>query len=157
MYPNLYHREPSVKEYKYPVIDSEDQDKDNPCIIYIPIPKNTQRLYVDPTGKYIICCGLLTSDIIIVSFEKVDVIFDKKLNESKDCIIAKFKIGLGPASTIFDNNGNAYTSLIYDSIICKWNIEKTIKGIDPVLQKLYIKSITGELTGTRCKIHSCNR
>ena len=94
MYPNLYHREPSVKEYKYPVIDSEDQDKDNPCIIYIPIPKNTQRLYVDPTGKY---------------------------------------------------------------IICKWNIEKTIKGIDPVLQKLYIKSITGELTGTRCKIHSCNR
>lgn len=131
--------------YDAPILDGRGN---NPYVLYIPIPKNPHGVNIDPTGKYVICCGKLSPTVSIISFDKIDAAFAGKLKDPRECVLAEPEIGLGPLHTAFDSEGNAYTSVFIDSVICKWNIEKAIKGENPIIQKLDVHYQVGHVNGT---------
>lgn len=132
--------------YFYHVLDGRIPK--NPYVLYIPIPKNPHGVNVEPKGRYAICCGKISPTVSILSFEKIDEAFAGKLNDPRECVVAEPEIGLGPLHTAFDKDGNAYTSLFIDSMVCKWNIEKAIKGLNPIITKLDIHYQVGHINGT---------
>src|ERR1022692_382607 len=95
-----------------PVIESE---KVPGVLTLIPVPKNPHGCNVTPDGKYVLASGKLSPTVTIIDAKTLK-------------IIAEPEVGLGPLHTTFDGRGNAYTSLVVDSQIVKWNIEKAIKG-----------------------------
>lgn len=150
---NLERIEAAIKEgkgKKYPGSDAPilDGRKKNPYVLYIPIPKNPHGVNVDPTGKYAICSGKLSPTVSVIPFEKIDAAFAGKITSPIDCVVAQPTVGLGPLHTAFDNKGNAYTSIFLDSVVTKWNIEKAIKGEDPVIEKLDVHYQVGHINGS---------
>ncbi|MCX7117904.1 MAG: TAT-dependent nitrous-oxide reductase [Legionellales bacterium] len=129
-----------------PVIDG--RIKNNPYVLYIPIPKNPHGVNVDPTGTYAICAGKLSPTVSIISLDKVDDFFAGKLTNPRDCVLAEPEVGLGPLHTAFDGRGNAYTSIFIDSVTTKWNIAKALKGENPVIQKLDVMYQPGHINGS---------
>lgn len=128
-----------------PILDGRGK---NPYVLYIPIPKNPHGVNVDPTGKYAVCSGKLSSTVSIVSFEKIDAAFAGMIDNPRDCVIAEPEVGIGPLHTAFDAEGNAYTSIFIDSVVCKWNIAKAVEGKNPIIQKLDVHYQVGHINGT---------
>lgn len=105
-------------------------------------PKSPHGADVTPDGKEIVVGGKLDTHATVYSFEKIKKLIDAKQYESKDQYgvpILKFQdsirgqaeIGLGPLHTVYDDKGNAYTSVFIESVVAKWSL-KDLKVIEKV-------------------------
>jgi nitrous-oxide reductase len=134
------------KETDAPIIDGRGK---NPYVLYIPVPKNPHGVNISPDGKYAICSGKLSPTATVVSLGKVADVFDGKISDPSECILAQPVLGLGPLHTAFDNKGNAYTTLFLDSVVCMWNINKAINGDkDYLIQKLDVHYQPGHINAS---------
>ena len=133
-----------IGKSRVPVLDGR---VGSPYTLYIPIPKSPHGVNVDPTGRYAVCAGKLSPTVSVVDLDKVDQAFDGKI-KPRDCVVAEPEVGLGPLHTAFDNKGNAFTSIFLDSVVTMWNIDKAIKGQNPVVQKLDVHYQIGHINAS---------
>jgi nitrous-oxide reductase len=110
---------------------------DHPGLVYfLPTPKSPHGVDVDPSGRYIVAGGKLSTIIPVFSFEKmIDAIESESFATDIDGIpVLNYNEllhgevenpGLGPLHTEFDGKGYAYTTAFISSEIVKWDIEKT--------------------------------
>ncbi len=105
-------------------------------------PKSPHGADVTPDGKEIVVGGKLDTHATVYNFEKIKKLIDAKQYESKDAYgvpVLKFQdtirgqaeIGLGPLHTVYDDKGNAYTSVFIESVVAKWSL-KDLKVIEKV-------------------------
>jgi nitrous-oxide reductase len=105
-------------------------------------PKSPHGCDVTPDGKEIIVGGKLDTHTTVYSFAKIKALIDEGKMEGKDAYgipILPFKdsirgqaeIGLGPLHTVFDDKGNAYTSVFIESVVAKWSL-KDLKVIEKI-------------------------
>ena len=95
-------------------------------------PKSPHGCDVTPDGKYVVVGGKLDTHATIFDVAKMKALIEAKKFEGKDVFglpIMSFKeaiqdqveIGLGPLHTVFDDKGNAYTSVFIESVVAKWS------------------------------------
>ncbi len=103
-------------------------------------PKSPHGCDVSPDGKDIVVGGKLDTHATVYDFAKVKALIEAKTYEGKDefgipilafkdAIRGQVEIGLGPLHTVFDDKGNAYTSVFLESTVAKWNL-KDLKLIE---------------------------
>jgi len=95
-------------------------------------PKSPHGCDVTPDGKGVVVGGKLDTHATIYDVAKMKTLIETKKFEGKDAFgipIMAFKdaiqgqveIGLGPLHTVFDDKGNAYTSVFIESVVAKWS------------------------------------
>jgi len=115
----------TVGDSKVPVIDGRHGSK---YTRYIPVPKSPHGLNTSPDGKYFVANGKLSPTVTVIEIDKLDDLFDGRLKDERDVVVAEPELGLGPLHTAFDGRGDAYTTLFIDSQIVKWNVADAIKA-----------------------------
>jgi len=101
-------------------------------LTFIAEPKSPHGCDVTPDGKGIVVGGKLDTHATVYEFEKIKALIQAGTFTGKDAYgvdVLDFKssirgqqdIGLGPLHTVFDDKGNAYTSVFLDSTVVKWN------------------------------------
>lgn len=96
-------------------------------ICYVFVFKNLYGVNVSLDGKYYVCLGKLLLMVILIEYDFVLKWFNGELKELCDCVVVEFEIGFGLLYIGFDNCGNVYIMLFFDSQIVKWNFEVVIK------------------------------
>jgi nitrous-oxide reductase len=102
-------------------------------LVFAPEPKSPHGCDVTPDGKYIVVGGKLDTHATIFDFEKIKALVDAKDFAGKDpygvpildfqkSIRGQIELGLGPLHTVFDDQGNAYTSMFVESTVAKWSL-----------------------------------
>jgi nitrous-oxide reductase len=97
-------------------------------------PKSPHGCDVTPDGTAIVVGGKLDTHATVFEFSKIKALIDDKKFEGKDAyglpilafkdaIRGQVEIGLGPLHTVFDNKGNAYTSVFIESKVAKWSLK----------------------------------
>jgi len=97
-------------------------------------PKSPHGCDVTPDGTGIVVGGKLDTHTTVYEFSKIkQMIADKKFEGKdafgipilpfKDSIRGQVEIGLGPLHTVFDDKGNAYTSVFIESKVAKWSLK----------------------------------
>ena len=95
-------------------------------------PKSPHGCDVTPDGKAVVVGGKLDTHATIYDIAKMKALIEAKKFEGKDVFgipIMAFKdtiqgqveLGLGPLHTVFDDKGNAYTSMFIESAVAKWS------------------------------------
>ncbi|MEW5853540.1 MAG: Sec-dependent nitrous-oxide reductase [Myxococcota bacterium] len=98
-------------------------------------PKSPHGVDVTPDGVDIVVGGKLDTHATVYSFEKIKGLIEAKKYEGKDvygipilpfkeAIRGQVEIGLGPLHTVYDNQGNAYTSVFLESAVAKWSLKE---------------------------------
>lgn len=101
-------------------------------LTFVPEPKSPHGADVTPDGKYVIVGGKLDTHATVYDFAKIKAQIDAKDYAGKDpygvpildfqkSIKGQVELGLGPLHTVFDDKGNAYTSMFVESKIAKWS------------------------------------
>jgi nitrous-oxide reductase len=101
-------------------------------LTFVPEPKSPHGSDVTPDGKFIIVGGKLDTHATVFDFAKIKALIDAKEYAGKDpygvpildfqkAIKGQVELGLGPLHTVFDDKGNAYTSMFVESKIAKWS------------------------------------
>ncbi len=101
-------------------------------LVLAPEPKSPHGADVTPDGKAIVVGGKLDTHATVFEMSKIKDLVAKGDFAGKDAygvnvldfqksIRGQKEIGLGPLHTVFDNKGNAYTSVFLDSTVVKWN------------------------------------
>lgn len=116
----------------------------------IPESKSPHGVDLVPHGEYIVVAGKLDPFVSIYSADKIKKAISEKTYDGKDTFgipILKYdsvieshtEVGLGPLHSVFDDKGNAYTSLFLDSKVVKWTLgppynppDKAWKVVDKV-------------------------
>ena len=104
----------------------------NKVLTLIGEPKSPHGCDVTPDGKAIIVGGKLDTHATVFEFSKIKALIEAGDYSGKDAfgipvldfqksIRGQQEIGLGPLHTVFDDKGNAYTSVFLDSTVVKWN------------------------------------
>jgi nitrous-oxide reductase len=119
-------------------------------LYFVPESKSPHGVDLVPGGEYIIVSGKLDPHVSAYSAEKIKKAIADENFEGKDpygipilkydaCLEAHIQTGLGPLHSVFDNQGNGYTSHFLDSTVVKWTIgppynppEKAWKVVDKV-------------------------
>ena len=107
--------------------------RDEGILFFVPESKSPHGCDLSPGGEYIITAGKLDPHVTAYSFAKIKKAIDEKNFDGKDRYgipILKYdavreayvEVGLGPLHTVFDDKGNAYTSLFLDSAIAKFTL-----------------------------------
>lgn len=102
-------------------------------VYYLPTPKSPHGVDVDPSGRYIVAGGKLSTVIPVHSFEKmISAIENERFVDEIDGIpVLEYEAviagevenpGLGPLHTEFDDKGYAYTTAFISSEIVKWEL-----------------------------------
>ena len=102
-------------------------------IYYLPTPKSPHGVDVDPSGRYIVAGGKLSTVIPVHSFEKmqqaiadeafVDEVGGIQVLDYEAVVAGEVENpGLGPLHTEFDDRGYAYTTAFISSEIVKWEL-----------------------------------
>jgi nitrous-oxide reductase len=117
---------------------------------FVPESKSPHGVDLVPGGEYVVVSGKLDPHVSVYSFEKIRKAIADRNFEGKDdfgvpvlkydaCIEAHIETGLGPLHSVFDNQGNGYTSHFLDSTVVKWTLgppynppEKAWKVVDKV-------------------------
>jgi nitrous-oxide reductase len=117
---------------------------------FVPESKSPHGVDLVPGGEYVVVSGKLDPHVSVYSFEKIKKAIDTQDFEGKDdfgvpvlkyddCIEAHIETGLGPLHSVFDNQGNGYTSHFLDSTVVKWTLgppynppDKAWKVVDKV-------------------------
>jgi nitrous-oxide reductase len=97
-------------------------------------PKSPHGCDVTPDGTGIVVGGKLDTHTTVYEFSKIkDMIAQGKFEGKdafgipilpfKDSIRGQVEIGLGPLHTVFDDKGNAYTSVFIESKVAKWSLK----------------------------------
>ena len=97
-------------------------------------PKSPHGCDVTPDGTGIVVGGKLDTHATIYDFAKIKALIEAKRFEGKDdygvpilpfkdSIRGQVEIGLGPLHTVFDDQGNAYTSVFIESKVAKWSLK----------------------------------
>ncbi len=105
-------------------------------------PKSPHGVDVTPDGKEMVVGGKLDTHATVYNFAKIKKLIDDKKYEGKDAygvpilnfqesIRGQAEIGMGPLHTVYDNKGNAYTSVFLESVVAKWSL-KDLKVIEKV-------------------------
>jgi nitrous-oxide reductase len=105
-------------------------------------PKSPHGADVTPDGKEIVVGGKLDTHATVYNFAKIKGLIDGKQYEGKDqygvpilnfqaSIRGQAEIGMGPLHTVYDNKGNAYTSVFLESVVAKWSL-KDLKVIEKI-------------------------
>lgn len=136
-------------------------------IFFVPESKSPHGVDMVPGGEYVIVSGKLDPHVSVFKFEKIKAAIDAKNFEGKDpfgvpilkydaCLEAHVQVGLGPLHTVFDANGNGYTSLFLDSAVAKWTLgppynppEKAWKLVDKVAVHYNIGHLQAPGSNTR--------
>ncbi|MEX0845567.1 MAG: Sec-dependent nitrous-oxide reductase [Balneolaceae bacterium] len=111
-------------------------------IYYLPTPKSPHGVDVDPTGRFIVAGGKLSSVLPVHSFEKmIEAIENEDFEGEVDGIpVLNYEsiihaevenAGIGTLHTEFDGNGFAYTTAFISSEIVKWSLE-TFEVVDRI-------------------------
>lgn len=119
---------------------------------FVPEPKSPHGVDVSPDGKDIVVGGKLDTHATVYSIDKIkQLIADGKFEGKdpygvpilpfKDAIRGQVEIGLGPLHTVFDDKGNAYTSVFIESVAAKWSL-KDLKLIEKTPAHYNIGHIT---------------
>jgi nitrous-oxide reductase len=119
-------------------------------LYFVPESKSPHGADLVPGGEYIIVSGKLDPHVTAYSFEKIKKAIAEQNFEGKDdfgvpvlkydaCVAGYIQVGLGPLHSVFDNEGNGYTSCFLDSTVVKWTIgppyhptEDAWKAVDKV-------------------------
>ena len=107
--------------------------RDEGFLFLVPESKSPHGCDTTPGGEYVITSGKLDPHVTAYSIDNIkkaarDGDFDGKdrygipILRYDACRTAYVEVGLGPLHTVFDNQGNAYTSLFLDSAIAKWTL-----------------------------------
>jgi nitrous-oxide reductase len=102
-------------------------------LTFAPEPKSPHGADVTPDGKYIVAGGKLDTHATVFDFEKIKALIDAQDYAGKDpygvpildfqkAIRGQVELGLGPLHTVFDDKGNAYTSMFVESKVAKWSL-----------------------------------
>jgi len=102
-------------------------------LYFVPEPKSPHGADVTPDGHDIVVGGKLDTHATVFSFDKIKGLIDAKDFAGKDpygvpildfqkSIRGQVELGLGPLHTVFDDQGNAYTSMFVESKIAKWSL-----------------------------------
>ena len=97
-------------------------------------PKSPHGCDVTPDGTAIVVGGKLDTHATVYEFSKIKAAIEAKQFEGKDdygvpilsfkdSIRGQVEIGLGPLHTVFDDKGNAYTSVFIESKVAKWSLK----------------------------------
>jgi len=97
-------------------------------------PKSPHGCDVTPDGTAIVVGGKLDTHATVFEFSKIKQLIADKKYEGKDAygipilafkeaIRGQVEIGLGPLHTVFDDKGNAYTSVFIESKVAKWSLK----------------------------------
>lgn len=119
-------------------------------IYLLPESKSPHGVDLVPGGEYVVVSGKLDPHVTVFGFDKIKKAIDGGKFDGKDpfgisilkydaCLEAHVPVGLGPLHSVFDNQGNGYTSLFLDSTITKWTLgppynppEKAWKPVDKI-------------------------
>lgn len=104
-------------------------------------PKSPHGCDVTPDGKSIVVGGKLDTHTTVYDFAKMKALVEQKRFEGKDpyglpilpfkeAISGQVEIGLGPLHTVFDDKGNAYTSVFIESVVAKWSFKDFKKPVE---------------------------
>ncbi|MBP9112375.1 MAG: Sec-dependent nitrous-oxide reductase [Polyangiaceae bacterium] len=115
-------------------------------------PKSPHGCDVTPDGKAIIVGGKLDTHTTIYDFEKMKGLIEQKKFEGKDIyglpilpykdsLQGQVEIGLGPLHSVFDDKGNAYTSVFIESAVAKWSY----KNLKQPVEKLKVQYNIGHI------------
>jgi nitrous-oxide reductase len=107
--------------------------RDEGLLYFVPESKSPHGCDVTPGGEYVITSGKLDPHITAYSIAKIKKAIAEKNFEKTDpygvpilkydaCREAYVEVGLGPLHTVFDDKGNAYTSLFLDSAVAKFTL-----------------------------------
>jgi nitrous-oxide reductase len=102
-------------------------------LTFAPEPKSPHGCDVTPDGKYVVIGGKLDTHATVFDFEKMKALIEAGDFVGKDpygvpildfqkSIHGQVELGLGPLHTVFDDQGNAYTSMFVESTIAKWSL-----------------------------------
>jgi nitrous-oxide reductase len=102
-------------------------------LTFVPEPKSPHGADVTPDGKYVVVGGKLDTHATVFDFAKMKALIEAKDYVGKDpygvpildfqkSIKGQVELGLGPLHTVFDDKGNAYTSLFVESKVAKWSV-----------------------------------
>jgi nitrous-oxide reductase len=100
---------------------------------FVPESKSPHGVDLVPGGEYVIVSGKLDPHVTAYSVEKIKQAIAAETFEGKDdfgvpvlkydaCVAGYIETGLGPLHSVFDNQGNGYTSHFLDSTVVKWTI-----------------------------------
>jgi nitrous-oxide reductase len=117
----------------FPVISLETAVAEG-LLHFVPEPKSPHGADVTPDGRYIVVGGKLDTHATVYGFEKIKALIDAKdyagtdpygvpILDFQKSIEGQAELGLGPLHTVFDDQGNAYTSLFVESKIAKWSLK----------------------------------
>lgn len=101
-------------------------------LTFIGEPKSPHGCDVTPDGTGIVVGGKLDTHATVFEFSKIKELIEKgefagqdkygvNILDFQKSLRAQQEIGLGPLHTVFDDKGNAYTSVFLDSTVVKWN------------------------------------
>jgi nitrous-oxide reductase len=116
----------------FPVISIETAATEG-VLTFVPEPKSPHGADVTPDGKYVVVGGKLDTHATVYDFEKMKAMIEARDFAGKDpygipildfqkSIKGQVEIGLGPLHTVFDDKGNAYTSVFIESKVAKWSL-----------------------------------
>ena len=101
-------------------------------LFFAPEPKSPHGCDVTPDGKYVVVGGKLDTHATVFDFEKMKALiaagdfvgkdpYGVPILDFQKSIKGQVELGLGPLHTVFDDQGNAYTSMFVESKIAKWS------------------------------------
>jgi nitrous-oxide reductase len=111
-------------------------------LYFVPEPKSPHGVDVTPDGKYLVVGGKLDTHATVYSFEKIQSLIAAQKFDGKDpygvpilpfqeSIQGQVELGLGPLHTVFDGDGNGYTSMFVESKVAKWSV-RDLKLIEKI-------------------------